>query len=298
MPTTADPSPWRVWLTAARPKTLGAAIAPVLVGTAMAIEADAFHALAALCALGGAILIQIGVNYHNDYADYEKGTDTDERLGPTRVTQAGWVAPSTMRRATVVVFALAVVVGGYLIVRGGWPVLVIGVLSIVAAVAYTAGPYALADTGTADLFVLIFFGPVAVGGTYYVQALNIAPAVILAGLGPGLLSVGILLVNNIRDIEGDRQAGKRTLPVRFGRQAGRWLYTACLMGAALVPVGLHLGMNASPWVLMATAAMAFGIPLVRTLSTTQQPAALNTLLAQTGQLLLLYSVAFAIGWNL
>ena len=240
MPTTASPPSWRVWLMAARPKTLGAAIAPVLLGTAMAVEAGAFHALAAFCALLGAILIQVGVNYHNDYADFKKGTDTDERLGPTRVTQAGFVAPSTMRRATFAVFALAVVVGLYLIVRGGWPVLLIGVLSIASAVAYTAGPYSLADTGTADLFVLIFFGPVAVGGTYYVQALGITPAVIAAGLGPGLLSVGILLVNNIRDIEGDREAGKRTLPVRLGRAVGVRLYIACLLGAALVPVGPEL----------------------------------------------------------
>ena len=282
---------------AARPKTLGAAIAPVLLGTAMAAEAGAFHGPAALCALLGAILIQVGVNYHNDYADFEKGADTEDRLGPTRVTQAGFVAPSSMRRATFVVFALAVVAGSYLIVRGGWPVLLIGVLSIASAVAYTAGPYSLADTGTADGFVLVFFGPVAVGGTYYVQALGITPPVIVAGLGPGLLSVGILLVNNIRDIEGDRAADKKTLPVRLGRAAGNALYDACLVGAAAVPAGL-LGWGASPWVLLATAVMALGIPLARTLHTSDAPDALNRLLARTGQLLVLYSIAFAIGWNL
>jgi 1,4-dihydroxy-2-naphthoate octaprenyltransferase len=290
------PSPLQVWLMAARPKTLGAAIAPVLLGTAMAYEASALHWPAALCALLGAVLIQVGVNYHNDYTDFVKGTDTEDRVGPTRVTQAGYVAPETMRRATIVVFALAVLAGVYLIVRGGWPVLLIGVLSIASAVLYTAGPYSLADTGLADLFVLIFFGPVAVGGTFYVQALTITWPVIVAGLGPGLLSEGILLVNNIRDLEGDRAAGKRTVPVRLGRRVGVMLYGACVIGAALVPVVLYALLGAHPWVLMAVPVVLLAAAPMRTLWRERRPERLNPLLAATGRVLMLYSVVFAWGW--
>jgi 1,4-dihydroxy-2-naphthoate octaprenyltransferase len=281
---------------AARPKTLGAAVAPVLLGTAMAYEAGALHGPAALCALLGAVLIQVGVNYHNDYTDFVKGTDTAERVGPTRVTQAGYVAPDTMRRATAVVFALAVLAGVYLIIRGGWPILLIGVLSIASAVLYTAGPYSLADTGLADLFVLVFFGPVAVGGTFYVQALTITWPVVVAGLGPGLLSEGILLVNNIRDLEGDRAAGKRTLPVRLGRRFGVMLYAACIMGAALVPVGLYAATGSHPWVLLAAPVLLLAVAPIRTLRGEREPERLNPLLAVTGRLLMLYSVAFAVGW--
>ncbi len=281
---------------AARPKTLGAAVAPVLLGTAMAYEVGALHLPAALCALLGAVLIQVGVNYHNDYTDFVKGTDTDERAGPMRVTQAGYVAPETMRRATIVVFALAVLAGVYLIVRGGWPVLGIGVASIASAVLYTAGPYSLAETGLADLFVLIFFGPVAVGGTFYVQALTITWPVLVAGLGPGLLSEGILLVNNIRDLEGDWAASKRTLPVRLGRRFGVVLYTACMVGAALIPVGLYMMTGAHPWVLCAVPILLLAIAPIRTLWSEHRPEYLNPLLASTGRLLMLYSVVFALGW--
>lgn len=294
--TTATTPRFKVWIMAARPKTLGAAVAPVLLGTAMAVEAGAFHGPAAVLALLGAILIQVGVNYHNDYADYVKGTDTEDRVGPTRVTQAGYVAPATMRRATAVVFALAVLAGLYLIVRGGWPVLLIGVLSIASAVLYTAGPYSLADMGLADLFVLVFFGPVAVGGTYYVQALDVTWPVLVAGLGPGLLAEGILLVNNIRDRDGDRRAGKKTLPVRFGRRFGVGLYVACVAGAALLPVILYVATDAHPWAMGAAVVLPLAVPLIRRLARTADPTRLNPLLGATGRLLVLYSVLFAIGW--
>lgn len=290
------PSPTKVWVMAARPKTLGAAIAPVVLGTAMAYEAGAFHWLAAALALISALLIQVGVNYHNDYADFVKGTDTEDRVGPTRVTQAGYVAPATMRRATIVVFGLAVLAGLYLILRGGWPVLVIGVLSIASAVLYTAGRYALADTGLADLFVLIFFGPVAVGGTYYVQALTITWPVLIAGLGPGLLSEGILLVNNIRDLDGDRRAGKRTLPIRLGRRIGVGLYGICIVGAALIPAVVYGLTGAHPWTLAAALILPLAASPLRTLAHEHRPEQLNPLLGTTGQLLVLYSLLFAAGW--
>lgn len=297
MTATSTP-PRNVWIMAARPKTLAAAVAPVLLGTAMAFEAGAFHGPSAFFALLGAILIQVGVNFHNDYADFVKGTDTEERVGPTRVTQAGYVAPATMRRATVVVFALAVAAGLYLIARGGWPVLAIGVLSIASAILYTAGRYSLADTGLADLFVLVFFGPVAVGGTYYVQALDVTAPVLVAGLGPGLLAEAILLVNNVRDREGDRQAGKKTLPVRFGRRFGVGLYAFCIVGAALLPVGLYFATGARPWAMAGALVLPLAVPLVRRLARTREPKRLNPLLGATGRLLVLYSVLFAVGWML
>jgi 1,4-dihydroxy-2-naphthoate octaprenyltransferase len=281
---------------AARPKTLGAAIAPVVLGTAMAYEAGAFHLPAAVLALISALLIQVGVNYHNDYADFIKGTDTEDRVGPTRVTQAGYVAPATMRRATIGVFGLAVLAGCYLILRGGWPVLVIGVLSIASAVLYTAGRYALADTGLADLFVLVFFGPVAVGGTYYVQALTITWPVLIAGLGPGLLSEAILLVNNIRDLDGDQRAGKRTLPIRLGRPVGVGLYGACIVGAALIPAVVYVLTGAHPWTLAAALILPLAASPLQTLAHERQPEQLNPLLGTTGQLLVLYSLLFAVGW--
>lgn len=295
---TATTSSTRAWVMAARPKTLGAAVAPVLIGTAMAVEASAFHALSAALALLGAVLIQIGVNYHNDYYDYMKGADTEDRVGPTRVTQAGLIAPETMRRATFAVFALAVAAGGYLIWRGGWPILAIGVASILTALWYTGGRYSLAYLGLADLFVFIYFGPVAVGGTYYVQALAITPEVLIAGCAPGLISVGILLVNNIRDEMGDREASKRTLIVRFGWQFGVGLYVFCIVGAASVPVVLYALTGDHPWAMMAIAVLPLAGPIIRALAYKTEPAALNPMLGATGRLLVAYSILFAIGWNL
>ena len=288
----------KVWLLAARPKTLGAAIAPVLIGTAMAWAAGGFHALAAGCALLGAILIQIGTNFSNDYSDFLKGADTEDRKGPLRVTQAGLVTPEAMKRATVVVFALAVAAGGYLIWRGGWPVLLIGLLSILSGLLYTVGRYSLAYLGLADLFVLVFFGPVAVGGTYYVQTLTINDVVIVAGVAAGLLSVAILLVNNIRDVEEDRAANKKTLVVRAGRSFGVALYMACVLIAALIPVGLYFYTGQHPWAMAVVLILPLAWPIVQKLRHERAAMALNPLLGATGRLLLLYSLLFSIGWML
>jgi 1,4-dihydroxy-2-naphthoate octaprenyltransferase len=288
----------RVWVLAARPKTLAASLAPVLVGTAMAVEAGQGHLGAAVVTVLSATLIQIGVNYHNDYTDYLKGADTDDRAGPLRVTQAGLVAPGTMRWATVGVFGAAVLAGAYLIARGGGPILVIGVASIITAVWYTAGPYSLAALGLADVAVFLFFGPVAVGGTYYVQALACPPEVLLVGVGPGLFSVGILLVNNVRDVRTDREAGKRTLVVRLGRRAGVVLYGVCLTGAVLLPAGLTAWTGRHPWVLLTVLLLPLAGRAVRRLARTTTPERLNPLLATTGQLLALWALLFAVGWNL
>ena len=289
----------KVWTQAARPQTLGAAVAPVVVGTAMAAEAGAFHALSAACALLGAVLIQIGTNFSNDYRDFLKGADRPSREGPTRATQAGWVSPRAMRRATMGAFVLAFASGLYLIWRGGWPVLAVGVASIASGVWYTAGRWSLAYLGLADLFVLVFFGPVAVGGTFYVQALYVSAPVLGAGLAPGLLATGILLVNNLRDREEDARAGKKTLVVRFGRSFGRALYAACMAGAALVPVVLvaQTGQHAAALAASGVALLGGGL-LASRLFRAATPAAFRPLLGRTGQLLVAYSLAFAVGWNL
>lgn len=296
----AKAAPWPgVWIEAARPKTLPAAVAPVLVGVGLAWADGAFHALAAACALAGAVLIQIGTNYVNDAEDYARGSDTAARVGPRRATAAGLVTTGQMRAAGAVAFGLAFAAGIYLIARGGLPVLALGLVSIASGVAYTAGRYALAYTGLADLFVLVFFGPVAVGGTYYVQALSLPTWVPIAGLGPGFLATAILLANNVRDVEEDRAASKRTLVVRFGRPFGVRLYNACVSGAVVVPAALALVARDHLGVLAAAAVAAIvGRPLARTLATAEDPAVLNPLLGKTAGLLFVYSVAFALGWAL
>lgn len=287
-----------IWLAAIRPKTLWAGVAPVLIGVAMAFEAGKVHWLAAFLALAGALLIQIGTNFFNDYADFKKGADTEERKGPLRVTQAGLVGPETMKKATYLVFGMAVLAGVYLMWRGGVPIIIIGVLSIVSGFMYTAGKYSLAYLGLGDIFVLIFFGPVAVGGTYFVQALEINNLVLIAGLAPGLLAVAILLVNNIRDVEEDRLAGKKTIVVRFGHKFGLVCYLICVLGAMLVPVYLYLESGKHPAVLAAGASAFIGLFLFYKVVKTPPSPALNPILGATARLLLIYSIIFSITWNL
>ena len=287
-----------VWVWAVRPKTLPAAVAPVLVGTAMAQEAGALHLKAALMALLGAVLIQIGTNLCNDYVDFRKGADTDARRGPLRVTQAGLVSVDAMRRATLLVFALAALAGLYLIVRGGWPIALIGALSITAGILYTAGRYPLAYVGLGDIFVLIFFGPVAVGGTYYVQAMDISTEVLVAGLATGLMAAAILQVNNIRDMEGDRAAGKRTLVVRFGRRFGITLWAGCVVVAALIPLELVVVTAEHRWAALTLLILIPGLALFQRLCSETVMERLNSLLGQTVLLLLAHSLLFALGWLL
>lgn len=286
----------RLWLTAARPKTLWAAVSPVMLGSAIAVAHGVFHAPAAVAALLGAVLIQVGTNYSNDYHDFVKGADTSARKGPMRATQAGLVSPSSMRTAAAATFTAAVVVGLYLIWRGGLPILLIGIVSVASGIWYTAGKYSLAYLGLADVFVLVFFGPIAVAGTYFVQALTVTPAVIVAGVGPGALAVAILLVNNIRDVDEDREAGKRTLVVRLGRDAGIHLYGLMLLLAASIPAILVLASNVPLTVAIAASVPLLGWPIVNQLKGEHDARHLNPLLGKTSQVLFAYCLTFSVAW--
>ncbi|HDZ11240.1 MAG TPA: 1,4-dihydroxy-2-naphthoate polyprenyltransferase [Bacteroidetes bacterium] len=288
----------KIWILASRPKTLWAAVAPVMIGTALAIADGKVHWLAAFCALFGAVMIQIGTNFSNDYFDFVQGADTHERLGPTRATQAGLISFSEIKRAAVAAFGLAVLAGVYLLWRGGWPILVIGSLSILAGILYTAGPYPLGYNGLGDIFVFVFFGLIAVGGTYYVQALSIDAVVLLAGIGPGLLSTALLCVNNLRDIENDRKAGKRTLPVRFGRRFGQWEYAGSLLLAALVPVFLVIQTQSHFWVILASASILPAVRDVQIIFKENPGPIYNRVLGNTGKLIFIYSALFSLGWIL
>jgi 1,4-dihydroxy-2-naphthoate octaprenyltransferase len=289
---------FRIWLLASRPKTLWAGIAPVIIGTALAVGDGKFHLFSALAALMASLLIQIATNFANDYYDYVHGADTKERIGPTRITQSGLVKPNVVKIAFILTFSLAFIIGMYLIWRGGWPIFVIGILSIILGILYTGGPFPLGYHGLGDIVVLIFFGPVAVGGTYFVQALEFTPEVIIAGLSPGLLSMALLTVNNLRDIHTDRKAGKKTLAVRFGEFFTRMEYLFSITIACLIPAILFLIKEDHPYALATTFVFIPAIPSVYSIFMKQIGPELNHILANTGKLLLLYSVVFSIGWIL
>lgn len=291
-------NPIKVFFIAIRPKTLWASVCPVLIGTAMAYGDGVHHWLSALAALTGAVLIQMGTNLANDYFDYKRGADTPQRIGPLRVTQAGLVSPLVMTVVIVLVFLLAGLLSLYLINRAGWPIAIIAILSILSGLLYTAGPFPLGYLGLGEIFVLIFLGPVAVGGTYYVQSLEINPAVILSGLAPGLFSVAILTVNNLRDIEGDRQSGKKTLAVRFGKTFAMAEYFFAVLIACLIPVGIHVMTESYPFSLAAVLTAFLAFPALRTVLTKSDGPSLNEALAYTGKILFVYTVLFSIGWLL
>lgn len=284
----------RAWALAARPRTLPAAAAPVLVGTALAWQVRGFAPGPALAALAGALLLQIGSNFANDVYDYEKGADTDARLGPLRVTQAGLLTPADVKRGMWVAFGLATLVGLYLAGVAGWPVVVIGLAAIVAAVAYSGGPLAFGYRGLGDLFVMVFFGFVAVCGTAFVQAGDVPEAAWPAGLMVGALATAILVVNNVRDHETDRVAGKRTLAVVLGRAAGVGEYGVLLIGAYVVAWWMVWRDLVSPWALLVFVTLPVAIVLIVQLRKHRGPV-LNATLARTAELLFLFCVLFSTG---
>jgi 1,4-dihydroxy-2-naphthoate octaprenyltransferase len=290
----ASPSKFRVWFMASRPRTLTAAVAPVVVGAALAIHGGVFQPLPALVALLSAILIQVGANFANDLYDFKKGADTSARLGPMRVTSAGLLTPREVTMGMVVVFGLAALGGLYLIYVGGWPILIIGVASILSAIAYTAGPFPLGYNGLGDLFVFIFFGLIAVTGTYYVQALRVTLAVWVAAVPVGAIATAIIVVNNVRDADTDRAAGKRTLAVLLGRGAARAEYVTLMIVAYLTPFVLWLSFGFEVWVLLPLVSLPLAVRWTRVLFTLTGPK-LNAALGGTAQLLAAYGALLAVG---
>jgi 1,4-dihydroxy-2-naphthoate octaprenyltransferase len=286
----------RIWLMAARPRTLPATVAPVLVGTALAAaERDDLNWLAFAAALLGALFIQVGTNLSNDYSDARRGADTEDRLGPVRVTAGGLVPPRQVLVATYITFGLAVLCGVYLIAVAGWVLLLIGAASILAGVLYTGGPRPYGYEGLGEVFVFLFFGIVAVVGSYYVQTESLEWQPFVLAVPVGLLASAILVVNNIRDLETDRRAGKRTLAVRLGRARTRNLFAAMVYLAYLtVPLPWIAG-SLSPWLLLPWLTLPLAAAVVRLVRQHTDGPSLNQALARTGQLELAFCVLLAAG---
>jgi len=262
-----------------------AAVGPVAVGTALAHADGAAHAPAAVAALAGALLIQVGTNLVNDLADFRRGADDDDRLGPARAVQKGWLGQRAVAWGAALSFLAAVGVGTYLVSRGGWPIVALGLASVTAGIAYTAGPFPLGYHGLGDVFVLAFFGLAAVCGTYYVQALTVTPATVAAALAVGAPTTAILVVNNLRDRNTDARAGKRTLAVRFGATFARLEYAGLLAMAYIVAAAQGW------WVPFAS--LPFALVQVRALRTADG-VALNPHLGRTAGLGLLFSLLLAL----
>jgi 1,4-dihydroxy-2-naphthoate octaprenyltransferase len=283
----------RIWVMAARLRTLPAAIAPVLVGTSLAGQEGTFRAGAFVAALLGAIFIQVGTNLSNDYSDARRGADTEDRLGPVRVTAGGLVPPRQVLIATYVTFGLAVLCGAYLVYVAGPALLAIGAASILAGVLYTGGPRPYGYEGLGEVFVFLFFGIVAVTGSYFVQVETLEWEAFALAVPVGLLAAAILVVNNVRDIDTDRRAGKRTLAVRLGRRNARTLYSVMLLVAyvAVIPVVFPL----SPWILLPWLTLPLAARLARTVRAHVDGPTLNAALARTGMLQLLFCVLLSAG---
>lgn len=288
-------SPGRAWWLAARPATLPASLVPVAVGTAVAVAEGRARALPALAALATALALQIGANLANDVHDFERGADTDARRGPTRATQAGWIAPAAMRRAAIGAFAAAALCGAPLVYWGGWPIALLGVLAIAAGWLYTGGPAPLGYHGLGDLLVFVFFGLVGVAGTHYVQVGALSALALAASLPVACLATAILVVNNLRDIETDRAAGKRTLAVRLGPGVTRRYYALLLAAGFAVPLGLWLGGRAGPLVLLPLLTAPVAWRLARGVADASADAGLNAALADTARLEARFGLLLAVG---
>jgi 1,4-dihydroxy-2-naphthoate octaprenyltransferase len=292
---TASPNVVRIWLMAARLRTLPVGLAPVLVGTALAGVEDSFHPLRFVAAVLGALFIQVGANLSNDYSDARRGADTEDRLGPVRVTAGGLVPPRQVLIATYVTFGLAVVCGAYLIAVAGWELLLVGVASIIAGVLYTGGPRPYGYDGLGELFVFLFFGIVAVAGSYFVQTETLEWEAFALAVPVGLLASAVLVVNNYRDMDTDRRAGKKTLAVRLGREKTRVLYAAMVYGAYLLTPVTWLFGQLSPWVLLPLLTLPLAAQAVRIVRNRTDGPTLNEALARTGMLELVFCVLLSAG---
>ncbi len=282
----------RAWVLASRPKTLPAAVAPVLVGAAVAYSGGAFAILPFGITMICALLIQIATNLANDYFDFIKGADTEHRIGPVRVVQSGLIPPTTVRNVMFAVLGVTFLLGLYLVWIAGWQILLIGLASLLCAVLYTAGPWPLAYVGLGDVFVFLFFGIVAVTGTHFVQAQHWSFEALLASIPIGALSTAILVVNNYRDIDTDTMTGKRTLAVRIGKKATRIEYTALLALAFALPVSQVIT-GSSPLYLLPLLTAPLAVMSTRTVFTKSDGESLNSALAGTGRLLALFALLYA-----
>jgi 1,4-dihydroxy-2-naphthoate polyprenyltransferase len=285
----------QVWAHAARPKTLVASISPTLIGVTLAISQGHFNLITFLFTLLTGICIQIGTNLANDYFDFVKGADTKDRKGFMRVTQAGLVTPIAMKCAFSAVFFIAFLSGCYLIWQGGATIALILAVYLALSILYTAGPFPLAYLGLGDLFVLFLYGPAAVLITFYLQTGILTKEAFIAGFSPGALSMAILIANNVRDIEEDRKAGKKTLPARFGKTFGKCQFLFSIF-LALIPLAFLYPTH--PFSLLALLILLPALPLMRAMVSNKDPYLLNQLLVKTGQLLWLFTLLFCIGWML
>lgn len=285
-----------VWIKASRPRTLPAALAPVAVGTALAAgPSETFKPLVLIATIIGALFIQIGANLSNDYSDARRGTDTEDRLGPVRVTAGGLVAPKYVLYATWIAFAIATLAGVYLVIEAGWELILIGAASIVAGVLYTGGPRPYGYAGLGEVFVFLFFGVVAVTGSYFVQTSLLSWDALALSVPVGLLACAVLMVNNIRDMDTDRRAGKNTLAVRLGRERMRTVFSfTLLVSFALVPV-IWLATGLTAWINLALLALPLYPPLARTVRNRADGAALNKALGDTARLELVFCVLLSAG---
>ncbi|RIK90367.1 MAG: 1,4-dihydroxy-2-naphthoate polyprenyltransferase [Proteobacteria bacterium] len=288
------PSALTAFALAARPRTLPAAVAPVLVGAALGAHAGVFRLDVAVAAIAVALALQVAANFANDVFDFERGADTDARLGPARAVQRGWIAAGSMRWAVALALGAALPPGLWLVAQGGWPLAVAGALAIAAALAYTGGPLPLGYAGLGEVAVFAFFGLVAVAGTWFVQAGTLTPLALAAAIPPGALASAILVVNNLRDVETDRAAGKRTLAVRLGARAARGEYAALLGVAYAVPPLLVAAGALSAWALAPLATAPLALALARRVARSDG-AALNPLLGATARLELGFCALFAAG---
>lgn len=286
---------FRIWISAARPQTLAAAFTPVITGAALSFRHNMFDTAASLVALICAALIQIGTNFANDYYDYVKGADTDSRVGFKRATSSGLITQEEMKRATFFTMACAFLLGMYLVWHAGWVILLIGILSIIFGILYTGGPYPLAYNGLGDLFVLLFFGYAAVMGTYYVNALQWSADSFWASLAIGALAVNILVVNNLRDLEQDRESNKRTLGVLLGGQALRYEYLLMLFAAYAVPIVFYFGLNYDFFILLPFITIPSAVRLLWEIWNEEQMQKLNLTLERTAKFMAFYGILFSIG---
>jgi len=294
-PETASPPPGRAraWLLAARPKTLTTSVAPVAVGGACAKAAGALAWGPLVAALVGAFAIQIGTNFANDAFDHDRGADGPDRLGPARAVASGWITPGAMRLAMALAFAAATACGAYLTAVAGWPVVAIGIASILSGMAYTGGPWPLAYHGLGDVFVLVFFGVVATCGTALVAGGQVTTLAVAASLPIGALATAVLVVNNLRDVAGDARAGKRTLAVRLGRRGALLEYAALVAAAYAIAGGLALVRG--PWLLLPFTTLPLGLARVRQLAGAVTGPSFNRCLAATAQLVLVFGLSLAGG---